>query len=131
MTFLGEYGTKSLQERRDYHVMYNPYVKLSKRIVRLNMIEWVNDEEIQDQVIRVKVRGVEEPEVVQGFFAIELVHKLKPSALEGNWKFWYKYSWIIHNIIAHPVMQILCLLGAVDLGIWVHDITVPTPKYQR
>jgi hypothetical protein len=94
------------------------------------MIDWVNDEEIRDQVIKVKVKGIEEPIVVQGFFAIELVYKLKPSALEGNWKSWYKGSWIIHNIVAHPLMQLFALIGKTDWAIWIHDVTVPTPKYK-
>lgn len=34
-------------------------------------------------------------------------------------------NWTIHNLIAHPLSEILHLLGFGDLGDRVHDATVP------
>ena len=64
---------------------------------------------------------------VSGFAALELVWLLKPSALEGKRLTWQKNSWIIHNLIAHPLMQLLALVGLYKQAIWIHDITVPKP----
>lgn len=37
---------------------------------------------------------------------------------------WYQ-TWAIHNIVAHPVSQILFMLGFKGLSKQVHDMTVP------
>jgi hypothetical protein len=39
----------------------------------------------------------------------------------GNVKFW----WAIHNIIGHPMMEILYWIGLRKLSRWIHDETVP------
>lgn len=58
--------------------------------------------------------------------AIETLLALKPSAVEGNVQIrWKKNAWIIHNLIAHPLMQILALLRLRRLALWIHDVTVP------
>ena len=36
-----------------------------------------------------------------------------------------KYSYTFHNIIAHPLMEILHLLGLTKLGDKIHDSTLP------
>jgi hypothetical protein len=36
-----------------------------------------------------------------------------------------RFRWTIHNVIAHPVSEILWQLGLVNLSDWVHEITVP------
>ena len=35
-------------------------------------------------------------------------------------------SWSLHNLIAHPVSELVYLLGAKRLSAWIHDVTVPT-----
>lgn len=66
---------------------------------------------------------------VTGFAALELVWCFKPSALEGNNRVkWKKNMWVIHNIFAHPLMQMLSWFGAIKWAIWIHDATVPKPK---
>jgi hypothetical protein len=34
---------------------------------------------------------------------------------------------MIHNIIGHPVMQLLAFFGFYRAAFWVHDKTVPRP----
>lgn len=41
-----------------------------------------------------------------------------------NIKMLYK-NWWVHNMLAHPVMQILIGLGMEQLGTYVHDATLP------
>lgn len=36
--------------------------------------------------------------------------------------------WIIHNVIAHPLSEILYWIGLGRLGNWIHDVTVPEHK---
>tara|TARA_B100000674_G_scaffold471701_1_gene460774 strand:+ start:622 stop:768 length:147 start_codon:yes stop_codon:yes gene_type:complete len=35
------------------------------------------------------------------------------------------FSYTIHNIIAHPLMEILHLIGFTELGDKIHDATLP------
>lgn len=37
-----------------------------------------------------------------------------------------RFKWTIHNLIAHPMSEILYQLGMEDLGNRLHDATVPT-----
>lgn len=60
--------------------------------------------------------------------AIELVMQTKPSIIEGRRLKWARHRWILHNLIAHPVMQILAFFRCYRLAFWVHDVTVPCPK---
>lgn len=52
---------------------------------------------------------------------------VKPSALEGQRLKWPKRAWMIHNLIGHPGMQLLALLGYYDLAMRLHEITIPRP----
>jgi hypothetical protein len=36
------------------------------------------------------------------------------------------FQWTIHNLISHPLSEILHLVGFTDLGNAVHDATIPT-----
>lgn len=65
--------------------------------------------------------------VAQGLDAIEAVLRLKPSAFEGRRLAFAKGAWVIHNLVAHPLMQILALFGCYRWAFWVHDRTVPRP----
>lgn len=65
--------------------------------------------------------------VVSDIDAIELAMTIKPSVLESKRLRWPKYMWMIHNIIGHPVMQILALCRCYRAAFTVHDVTVPKP----
>jgi hypothetical protein len=36
-----------------------------------------------------------------------------------------RFQYTIHNIVGHPVYEILSLLGREDLGRKIHDLTLP------
>ena len=38
-----------------------------------------------------------------------------------------RFSYCFHNIVGHPVAEILWVLGFEKAGDYVHDITVPYP----
>jgi hypothetical protein len=63
-----------------------------------------------------------------GVDAIEAVWLLKPSALEGRRLKWRKHAWAYHNLVGHPVMQIMAWLGFHKAAIKFHDDTTPMPR---
>lgn len=91
-----------------------------------------------DQIIQVDIDRIEEGLVIvatkegifecHGFDAIETVMLLKPSALEGKRFKWNKNAWAFHNIVAHPIVQILSWLGFKKEAVRFHDYTTPKPR---
>jgi hypothetical protein len=41
-----------------------------------------------------------------------------------------RFAWTAHNMVGHPVMEALHLLGFEKAGEWVHDITAPKVERQ-
>jgi hypothetical protein len=63
--------------------------------------------------------------------AIEALMSVKASLLEGHRMKWAKNAWVVHNVIGHPVMQLLALAGHYDLAMKVHDLTIPKPTHGK
>lgn len=63
--------------------------------------------------------------------ALELAMRVKPSVLESRRLVWPKWAWLVHNLIGHPVMQVLALMRCYKAAFWVHDATVPRPTGRR
>ena len=40
-----------------------------------------------------------------------------------------RFSWSVHNIIGHPLMEICYLTGAHKLAHLIHDSTIPRPPH--
>ena len=38
----------------------------------------------------------------------------------------HRFRWTLHNLVAHPLSEVLFQLGFEDAGNVVHDATVPT-----
>jgi len=57
----------------------------------------------------------------------DLLMQIKPSAFEGKRLKWLRNKWLIHNLIGHPLMQLLAFFGFGKLGIKIHEATIPTP----
>ncbi len=36
-----------------------------------------------------------------------------------------RFHWTIHNLVAHPLSEILYQFGFERTGNWVHDVTIP------
>lgn len=105
------------------------FVKLDNSTIRLDTIEAIDDSKIEQWFIVVKHKHGED--TVSGFFAVELLWMIKPGALEGKRLRWKKNVWVIHNIIAHPLMQILSFFKCYKTAMWIHDITTPKPIEQK
>jgi len=39
-----------------------------------------------------------------------------------------RFSWTLHNVVAHPISEMLYLIGYGDLGNKIHDATIPIHK---
>jgi hypothetical protein len=63
--------------------------------------------------------------------AIELIMAVKPSVLEGRKLKWARHVWSFHNLVAHPLMQILAFLRFYNAAFWLHDVTVPKPTGKK
>ncbi|HTK04169.1 MAG TPA: hypothetical protein VL500_01165 [Candidatus Eisenbacteria bacterium] len=66
--------------------------------------------------------------VAEGIQAIDALMALKPSALEGRRLRWARHAWAVHNLIGHPLMQVLAFLKCHRAAMRMHDGTVPRPK---
>ena len=36
-----------------------------------------------------------------------------------------RFQWTLHNVVAHPVSELLFQVGLEDSSNWVHDVTLP------
>jgi hypothetical protein len=101
-------------------------IKAGTLIVPLARIEAVDLTELERGRVMVTHAGGQTA-WASGVDAYDLVLRLHPSALEGRRLRWVKHAWALHNLVAHPLMQVLAWLGLPRLGIALHDRTVPRP----
>lgn len=102
-------------------------IQADNAVISSEDVSCIDISRIESQQVVVYVKNVRRPFTVTGFSALELVWSLKPGALEGRRLKWAKYAWVVHNMIAHPVMQLLAFVGLYDRAMWLHDVTVPKP----
>jgi hypothetical protein len=90
------------------------------RVVKIDIIDLESE--------RVEVETIDgDLYVAEGNDAIEAVMIFKPSAFEGRRMKWSKGAWAFHNLVGHPLMQLLAWMGFYRTAIWVHDSTAPKP----
>lgn len=66
---------------------------------------------------------------LDGILCVELLMQVKPSMLEGRKSIKFaRHVWAFHNLVGHPLTQILAWMGLRRLAFKVHDATVPRPK---
>lgn len=65
-----------------------------------------------------------------GIHALEAAMTLNPGCVEGKRLKWARHVWAVHNLIGHPVMQVLAWMRCYKLAMRVHDGTVPKPKME-
>lgn len=101
------------------------FVNTGSAAVPIDRIEWVDLKDLESGQVHLHTQ--DRTHTLEGTFAIEALMLLKPSALEGHRLKWMKFAWVVHNMIGHPLMQLLALLRLYKAAIWVHDATVPHP----
>lgn len=102
------------------------FVKNGTHLIAKDRIEWADYSRIEELVLIVGFNG--QAIRITGIDALESAMALRPSCLEGTRLRWAKHRWLIHNLIGHPLMQVLALFKLYDAAFWVHDATVPTPR---
>lgn len=65
---------------------------------------------------------------ITGNLAIDAVMAYRPSLFEGKRMKWHRRAWLVHNLVGHPLMQVLALLGQKQMALKVHDATIPRPR---
>jgi hypothetical protein len=90
----------------------------------------IDTSDLENLRIVVTTKTHEDVEVT-GIQALEAVMLMKPSAFENRRMKWAKHVWSIHNLIGHPLMQILAYLRLYKTAIKIHDATVPRPKGKK
>lgn len=108
------------------------FVKMDQSIINIEDISSIDLSHLESDlkvIVRCKSGENTSPieHIATNLNAIELLMQIRPSALEGRKLRWAKNKWILHNLVAHPVMQILALFKFYKLAIRVHDDTVPKP----
>lgn len=101
-------------------------VKAGNDLIPIIWVEEIDIETIEQGFITIKANG--KTYESRGFDAIETVMIFKPSALEGRRLKWRKNAWFFHNMVAHPIVQILASLGFKRQAVRFHDWTTPTPR---
>lgn len=102
-------------------------VKIGKMVIPFHSIKKVDCTNLEMLVINVYLNDGSIFQA-QNIEAVELMMQLKPSVVEGHRLSYGKLDWFLHNMLGHPIMQLLSLVRLYKLAFWVHDATVPRPK---
>lgn len=105
------------------------FIKAGQVIVPIAAVTRVDLRDLESGAVYLSAQGEEYR--LSDFDAFEAVMLLHPTALEGRRLRWPKHAWAFHNLVAHPLMQVLVWLGFRRAGLWVHDATVPKPAGVR
>lgn len=101
------------------------FVKNGTHLVAVDRIEWADYSRIEE--LRLVVGFDDQVIQIEGIDALESAMAMRPSCLEGKRLRWARRTWMLHNLVGHPLMQLLAMLGRHDLAFKVHDATVPAP----
>lgn len=103
------------------------FIKINDNvIIHKNEISWIDTKRFENLIIVVHYKN-RNSAIVTGLRAIDVIMATAPSAFEGRRFSWAKKRWILHNLIGHPLMQVLAFFKKYELAMWVHDVTVPRP----
>lgn len=117
--------------RRGWNPPKQPsFVKAGDRLIPIGMIVDANLADIESARLYLSLSSGETI-LTEGFDAIEAVWLLRPSALEGRRLRWRKGAWALHNLFAHPAMQLLAWIGFGRAAVRLHDATTPVPRGTR
>jgi hypothetical protein len=105
------------------------FVKAGDIIIPVRDIDSIDISHIEQGVVMLSCKG--KMLEARDFDAFEIIMLLQPAALEGRRLRWVKNAWAFHNLVAHPLMQLMVWLGFKKLGIRLHDATVPMPVELR
>ena len=100
------------------------FLKAGENLVPLDHVTTIDISRIEDGEVKL-INTYGAVFTARGFDAVML---LKPSALEGKRMRWQRNAWAFHNLVAHPIVQILAWLGLKKQAVRFHDWTTPVPR---
>jgi hypothetical protein len=98
--------------------------KAAGRVFRLDDVTSADFSRIEELYATVTLRNGQTFEC-HDIDALELAFAIKPSAVEGKRLRYAKNAWLVHNLVGHPVMQLLAIFKRYRWAFWVHDATAP------
>lgn len=100
------------------------FLKTDNHIIALDQIASIDYSGIEELFVVVTDKSGKKL-VATDIRALELIMQTVPSAVEGTKLRAPKRAWLVHNLISHPVMQILAFFKLYDLAFRVHESSVP------
>ncbi len=118
------------------------FVKAGGKLIAARAIVDVDISRVEQWQVDITYRdaaGEVQTARADGLDAVETVMLLKPSALEGLRMVWPRLGWVGHNLIGHPLVAVLDVLGTLlrpfgwhrpvyRWAIDIHDMTTPRPR---
>ncbi len=105
------------------------FIRLGETLVPLSRVVEIDASRLaSDGQLTVKLEGQARSVAVSGGQAVDLVMRFDPSFFEGRRFRFVRSSWAFHNLVAHPLLQLLAWAGHTRAGLLVHDATIPTPE---
>lgn len=104
------------------------FLKVDDRIVNADYIKYIDCQNLESNCSITIIYSDGRIDVLNKQPAIDLIMQLAPSMVEGKRLKFIRNRWALHNLLAHPLLQVLAWLGAPRLGFFIHDSTVPRPR---
>lgn len=105
------------------------FIRLGEVLVPIARVLRVDASRLEAEgVLEVSLVGESEPVRVSGGHAVDLVMRLDPSFFEGRRFRHVRSSWAVHNLVAHPLLQLFAWAGRTRVGLALHDATIPLPR---
>ena len=105
---------------------FEQFVKANDNLVLVSEICFLDGSNFENLEIALHLKNGRIVKVLN-HEAIDIVMQLKPSLVEGKKLKFAKHAWVVHNLVGHPLMQLLAFFKLYTWAFWVHEATVPKP----
>lgn len=103
-------------------------MRLRDRLVAWEDIREIDLSKLESSGIVLQTFGDGTSTELGGAEAIDLVMRVAPSFFEGRRFRWVRSGWALHNLLGHPLLQLLAWAGQTRAGLRLHDATIPRPR---
>ena len=110
--------------------LHQEFGKAAGRVFRLDDISTADFSRIEQLEATVTMRDGYVFDV-RDIDALELAYAIKPSVVEGRRLRYARFAWMVHNLVGHPLMQVLALFKLYRWAFFIHDATAPRARGKR